>query len=176
MTLGPPNPKAVQFKGGNSCLAAGKVQLSRNSCHYFHISRFGSKRLIWPHKYLFDGAGSGQGSRTQMASKRLQYPSCLVGMVHQLAIWNYCPGHELSHQSGLRTIWSHMLLRIYWCGVSKSRTSHIRQTFLPSQEMKKCYIVKYIRGHIELNRLKLYKSPPVCKSGVELAPYQNLEA
>ena len=34
----------------------------------FRVSRFDSRMLIWPHKYLlFDGAGSGQGSRIQFS-------------------------------------------------------------------------------------------------------------
>ena len=33
---------------------------------FLSYSRFDSHMLIWPHKYLlFDGAGSGQGSRIQ---------------------------------------------------------------------------------------------------------------
>ena len=31
-----------------------------------------SRILTWPNKYLFDGAGKGQGSRTEVDPKRLQ--------------------------------------------------------------------------------------------------------
>ena len=60
------------------------------------LMSFFSYFQVW-HKYLlFDGAGSGQGSKTQMDSKRLQTPISLSRLFINLQVWNHCPGHELS--------------------------------------------------------------------------------
>ena len=57
--------------------------------------------LIWRHKYLlFDGAGSGQGSRIQFNGLKETPNSKIVslsGSFVNLDAWNWhCPGHELS--------------------------------------------------------------------------------
>ena len=56
--------------------------------------------LIWWHKYLlFDGAGSGQGSRIQLLKEtpNSKIVSLSGSFVVNLDAWNWhCPGHELS--------------------------------------------------------------------------------
>ena len=52
--------------------------------------------MTWPNKYLFDGAGEGQGSRTEVDSKRLHAPGVtLLGLFINLHE-NHCPGPALS--------------------------------------------------------------------------------
>ena len=77
--------------------------------------------LIWSHKYLlFDGAGSGQGSRTQMDSKLLYHymaPSsiCMPGII--VLVMN-CRQRELYEAICI-------FKDIHKIDVSKYRTSNI---------------------------------------------------
>ena len=84
MMLGPPIRLNVHWniQRRKLIISGSSKGVTVNSCHSFCISRVAGHMLIWPYKYLlFDGSGSGQGSRTQMDSNS----HIIICLVHQFA-------------------------------------------------------------------------------------------